>query len=354
MKSDHSLRMPFPFRYFEANGYGAVTRGLVGGLVRLGVDVRIPNTDYSRFAARSGLKLTAEESNIWEEIRSKPDDLSILTSLQISVPHVFESVGGNEYLYTMTERNNWAERYASKNWLEKLNSPDLTIVTPTQWNKSVWMSGGVINPIRVSPCGIDFDKFQAYAESCTSSRSPKFTFFSVFNGLGNSSSRENWKLLQQAMEIAFEHDSSVEWLVKTNTLPPDYSPSSKVAMRVIADPQLSESQMVQLYMSSHVFIKNSVEGWSMPTMEAMSLRIPVIHSYNTAPTEYLNNSNSLIYSPEDLNTLVEHLKFIRNNYDSPRVRNILRAAETTAKAYSWEYASIRLRNILFPNQGMSI
>lgn len=348
MKADHSLRLPFPFRYFEANGYGAVTRGLVGGLVRLGVDVRIPNTDYSRFAARSGLQLTAEESSIWEEIRSKPDDLSITTSLQISVPHVFESVGGTEYLYTMTERNNWADRYSNKNWLEKLNSPNLNIITPTQWNKSVWIAGGVTNPIYVSPCGVDRDKLLTHAETCSSERTSKFTFLSVFNGLGNNSSRENWKLVQQALEIAFEHDPSVEWLVKTNELPPGYAPSSKVAMRIIADPQLSESQMVQLYMTSHAFLKNSVEGWSMPTMEAMSLRIPVIHSYNTAPTEYLTNANSLIYAPDDLSTLVEHLKFIRANHNSARAAKMVRAAETTAKAYCWETASMKLRNTLFP------
>ncbi|MDH0758670.1 glycosyltransferase [Pseudomonas juntendi] len=349
MKADHCLRMPFPFRYFEANGYGAVTRGLVGGLVRLGVDIRIPNNDYSRFAARSGLLLTADESNIWEEIRSKPDDLSITTSLQISVPHVFESVGGIEYLYTMTERSNWAERYASKNWLEKLNSPNLNIITPTQWNKSVFITGGVTNPVHVSPCGIDREKLIAYSQTCASEKASKFTFFSVFNGLGNSSSRENWKFLQQALEVAFEHDSSVEWLVKTNELPLGYVSSSKINMRVIADPHLSESQMVQLYMGSHAFLKNSVEGWSMPTMEAMSLRVPVIHSYNTAPTEYLNNSNSLIYSPDDLSKLVEHLKFIRSNYNSDCISKIVRAAETTAKAYCWETASIQLRNVLFPN-----
>lgn len=349
MKADHSLRIPFPFRYFEANGYGAVTRGLIGGLVRLGVDVRIPNTDYSRFAARSGLVLTAEESSTWDEIRSKSDDPSITTSLQISVPHVFESVGGVEYLYTMTERDNWAERYANKNWLEKLNSPNLNIITPTQWNKSVWIAGGVTNPIHVSPCGIDRDKLWKYSQDCSSEKSSKFTIFSIFNGLGNNSSRENWKFLQQALETAFENDSSVEWLVKTNELPPSYVKSSKINMRVIADPQLSESQMVQLYMSSHAFLKNSVEGWSMPTMEAMSLRIPVIHSYNTAPTEYLNNANSLLYTPADMDALVEHLRFIKSNYNSDRISKIVRAAETTAKAYSWETASIKLINVLFPN-----
>lgn len=339
--------MPFPFRYFEANGYGAVTRGFVCGLARLGVDIRVPNVDYSKFSDGSDLHLTPEESDIWNEIRAKPDDPSIATSIQISVPHAFKPVDGNAYLYTMTERTNWPERYSSKQWLEKLNTPKIRVITPTQWNKDTWEDGGVINSIDVVPCGVDFTKLNSYRILNRSTKFRKFTFLSVFNGLGDDSSRENWRFLMKAMELAFTGDDSVEWLVKTNKVHPDFTIPANLSMRIIDDPSLSESEMAQLYTSSHIFVKNSVEGWGMPTMESMALELPVIHSFNTAPTEYLNSSNALLFAPNDLDTLVKHLKFAKTNYHSDSLRKTVRSASTTARAYSWESASLKLMQLLF-------
>lgn len=339
------LRLPFPFRFFEPNGYGAVTRGFLGGLTRLGVDIRIPNIDYSKHTDQ--FNLTHDDASIWNEIRSKPDDLSIAKSLQISVPHAFKSCGQDSYLYTMTERENWVERYSAKNWFSILNTPGAKIITPTQWNKKVWLDSGVTAPICVAPCGIDYSKLQKEKASLQRGKFKKFTFFSVFNGLGDPSSREQWQFILTAMEHAFSDDENVQWLVKTNRTHPDFTLSSKVSMRVIEDSGLSESQMVDLYCSSHAFVKNSVEGWGMPTMEAMSLDLPVIHSYNTAPMEYLNNANSFLFNPIDIEALVRHLKFVRHNVDSDAVKKVVRAADTTARAYSWENASLKLISSIF-------
>lgn len=118
-------------------------------------------------------------------------------------------------------------------------------------------------------------------------------------------------------------------------------------MRIIDDATLSESQMIQIYSSSHAFVKDSVEGWGMPTMEAMALNLPVIHSFNTAPMEYLNDSNSFLYAPDDFDGLVKHLRFVRNNYHSDYIKKIIRGASTTAKAYSWESASLTLKKLIF-------
>lgn len=341
------LRLPFPFRYFEPNGYGAVTRGFIGGLTRLGVDIRVPNIDYSKYTDQAQFNPSADEAAIWNEVRSRPDDLSIARSLQISVPHAFKICGEKSFLYTMTERENWVERYSTKNWFSILNTPGAIIITPTQWNKSVWEDAGVTSPIEVAPCGIDYLKFQNEKMLLERNKFKKFTFFSVFNGLGDPSSREQWKLVMNAMEHAFSDDEGIQWIVKTNKVHPDFVPSSKISMRIIEDPSLSESQMTELYTSSHAFVKNSVEGWGMPTMEAMALGLPVIHSYNTAPMEYLNDANSFLHLPNDLETLVKHLKFVRHNYSSDTVKKCIRAADTTAKAYNWEAASLKLISIIF-------
>jgi glycosyltransferase involved in cell wall biosynthesis len=247
----------------------------------------------------------------------------------------------------MTERENWVERYSSKNWFGILNTPGARILTPTQWNKTVWEDAGVTNPIQIVPCGIDYLKFQKEKGLLKRSKFEKFTFFSVFNGLGDPSSREQWQIIITAMERAFGDDNNVQWLVKTNKVHPDFIPSSKIEMRIIDDPGLSESQMVDLYCSSHAFVKNSVEGWGMPTMEAMALGLPILHSYNTAPMEYLNAANSFLFDPFDTDTLIKHLKFVRHNVNSEIVQRTVRAADTTARAYSWESASLKLIHSIF-------
>ena len=104
--------------------------------------------------------------------------------------------------------------------------------------------------------------------------------------------------------------------------------------------RLSEEELLKLYLSSDIFILNSIdEGFGMVVLEAMYLKRLVIVSKSVGSGELIDSGlNGFVYSNiEELCEIIQNLK----NYDLEAIRN---NGFNTAKKYSHEYYGQRWLN----------
>jgi hypothetical protein len=231
-------------RLQDENGYGRVSAALVEGLTELGHEIQFkqfPGMDLALFVCPPGrIKM------------GRP------------VPSVAFAMHELEYLPE-----------EKRDWSEILNRLDL-VITPTEWNRQMWLSEGVQTPIDVVPLGVDSDVFfPVSGRTCT--------FLSVHENLGGASSRENWHQTLRAYCAAFTSTDDVRLRIKTWKWKPDEWQAaleralvdfdlqeSAPAIEVIGE-RLSTDEMRALYQGAWLFIKNANrEGWSLPCTEAVA------------------------------------------------------------------------------------
>ena len=166
-------------------------------------------------------------------------------------------------------------------WPQLLNKVT-AVVTPTQWNKEVFIKNGVCVPIHVVPLGVDTKVFRG-------ARTYQFSILSLFRGLGSDSSRENWKETIQAYYDAFYdfHNLEVELNIKAygvnydgyNNFIKKLSSGKDCAKTPpinIIDMDLLPESLNNLYSKHWLFIKNANrEGWCLPLWEAISAGVRV-------------------------------------------------------------------------------
>lgn len=166
-------------------------------------------------------------------------------------------------------------------WPQLLNKT-AAVITPTEWNKEVFVKNGVTVPIYVVPLGVDTKVFHG-------AKTYQFSVLSLFRGLGSDSSRENWKDTISAYIDAFynNHNLEVELNIKayginydgyneflrekTNNL--EYAKTPPIN---IIDMEILPESLNNLYSKHWLFVKNANrEGWCLPLWEAISAGIRV-------------------------------------------------------------------------------
>lgn len=182
-------------------------------------------------------------------------------------------------IFTMHELEELPD--GKRDWPERLNRLDL-VITPTSWNRGIWMRCGVTTRIEVAPLGIDPTLYRPrWSTTCR--------FLTVHNALGSASSRENWRDTLTAYMGAFAASDDVELVVKTWAWQEDrfaqaleevrsgcgHEPGGGPAVTVV-DERLAPEAMRELYLSSWLFVKNANrEGWSLPCTEAVACDVRV-------------------------------------------------------------------------------
>jgi glycosyltransferase involved in cell wall biosynthesis len=231
-------------RLQDENGYGRISAALVEGLTALGHEIQFKQfkgMDLALFVCPPG-------------------------RIKMGRPVPSVALAMHELDYLPAEKHDWSEI---------LNKLDL-VITPTEWNRQMWLSEGVRTPIDVVPLGVDCEAFfPVGGRTCT--------FLSVHENLGGTSSRENWHQTLRAYCAAFTAADDVRLLVKTWKWKPDEWQAalertlldldlqeSAPAIEVI-DERLSTEEMRALYQSAWLFVKNANrEGWSLPCTEAVA------------------------------------------------------------------------------------
>ncbi len=238
-----------------ASGYGQISAAIASGLSGMGHDV------YYEY-------LTGSSDPVLDKLARKvfvhSDDTIYLW---IRPPHYAKDPKFNpaykNVFYTMHESSSF-EGWKS-DWPQLLNKVKL-VITPTQWNKKVFVDNGVTVPIEVVPVGI-LRKVFFPQDSRT------FNILTVHDAFGSKNSRENWQMTMDAFDGLFKTRQAILTVKSWNTKTP-VPAGDKV---VLIDSTLFPQDMVNLYRSHQVFIKNSNrEGWSIPMTEAMACGMVVI------------------------------------------------------------------------------
>jgi glycosyltransferase involved in cell wall biosynthesis len=168
-----------------------------------------------------------------------------------------------------------------RDWPRILNQLDL-LITPTSWNRAVWLRAGVTTPIEVVPLGIDPELYYPVTGRCC-------TFLCVHENLGGETSREDWLQTLRAYLATFTRADDVRLVIKTwKWKPAEFRAARAAVLEEVAiedadaaeievlDDVLSADQMRELYQRAWLLIKNANrEGWSMPCTEAIACGTPV-------------------------------------------------------------------------------
>ncbi len=97
--------------------------------------------------------------------------------------------------------------------------------------------------------------------------------------------------------------------------------------------EATEDELSSLYSNTTALIAPSLmEGFGLPVLEAMSLRIPVIASKIPAFEEVIGNSG-VYFDPEDKEDLIQKIKEITND---PMTKERVERAYQRSKEFSWE------------------
>jgi glycosyltransferase involved in cell wall biosynthesis len=180
---------------------------------------------------------------------------------------------------TMHELDHLPE--SKRDWVEILNRLDL-VITPTAWNRDVWLRAGVTTPTEVIPLGVDPKLyFPATGLRCT--------FLCVHENLGGDTSRENWRRTLEAYLSRFTVEDDVCLQIKTwKWKPEEFREARRQVLDELGiedadapeiqviDDDLPAERMRELYQRAWLFVKNANrEGWSMPCSEAIACGTPV-------------------------------------------------------------------------------
>jgi len=341
------FRIDDPGRFFRATGYGVVTRQLVHELAALGADFRMGAHLYPEDLKDLDAGLIPEDQRrpflkLLKRSRKEPSDTPIV--LQLCPPNGMRKPDAFRVLLTMTEREDWPERYPD--WHAILENDVDLIVVPTEWNRDVFRRGGVTTAIEVCPLGIDVERFHPPE---TPPAEPPFTFLAIFQGLGKSSSREDWADLLSAWATAFGPDDPVRLVIRSGRSEPGFTvdgSGAPVELLLDDDGPLKEAAVSDLYRSAHVFVKSSVEGWGLPTMEALASGLVMVHCRGTAPDAYLDDDNALLFERGNPEQLAAQLRRAFDERRDASTNERRRAARATAERYTWRRAAERLAAIL--------
>lgn len=191
------------------------------------------------------------------------------------------------------------------------------IITPTQWNKDVFIKGGIKKPIYVVPLGVNTDiykpglpKLPITCRELPSGRAansfPSFNFITLFGW----SYRKGIDVILKAYCDKFTSKDDVGFIICSRYMGSSDRKSKRIVERDILnfmkgyeDPprvyyygeNTSIHEMPNLMAHGDCFIWGSRgEGFALPVCEAGVMEIPVVSTFNSAMTDYLTEDNSFL------------------------------------------------------------
>jgi len=228
-------------------------------------------------------------------------------------------------------------------WPALLNKCKAVIV-PTEWNKKVFAKSGVTVPLYTVPLGVDDRIFIGYKHS-------RYSVLSVFDGLGSDSSRDDWRGMIRAFYKAFYDHKHTKVVYSIKSWRIDYDKYQKFLEDTISsfgykrhllpvvsvhELDLTPADMNLFYSRHHSFVKASAgEGWSLPTLEALSSGLKIISKRTPAMLTYLNEDNADFFETEDqlANVFREHYK-------------VYKKQKAVSSLWSWREAAKKLDLVL--------
>ena len=168
---------------------------------------------------------------------------------------------------------------------------------PSDWGQDILIKNGINSEvIHVVPEGVDPDKF--WAPSHPKPKSDPLTYLFV----GKYEDRKSCQELLTAWAEAWGNHRGARLIVKTNyftDVPERFEQmKSQVQSLGLSNVQVlwgeyTDQQMFDLYRASDVFVfPTKAEGWGLPLIEAAAMGLPIVTTFYSAPTAYLQHIQS--------------------------------------------------------------
>jgi len=271
------------------------------------------------------------------------------------------------------------------------------IFTPTQWNKEMFIRGGIKKPIHVIPLGIDEKIYQNKeikrlpilcrelpARNGPVAPSKGFNFITLFGW----SYRKGIDVLLKSYCNAFTGNDDVGLIICSRYMGgSDLKSKSKVESDILKF--MSEydnpptvyyygdstpvASMPNLLKNGDCFVWTSRgEGFGLPVCEAGALEIPVISSFNSGMTEFLNKDNSFLVETDKfvvadrnidcispyyvgqlfpqlgkpaINKFSELMRYVYNNYGEAKIKG-KKFSEEIFEKYTWTVCAEKVFEVI--------
>lgn len=185
-------------------------------------------------------------------------------------------------------------------WARALNRCD-AVICPSSFNKQQFERTGVERPIFVLPHVLNFDIWNEQVQA--SSSDERFTFLFV----GTWRRRKGYEVLLEAWMREFGPDERVRLLIKTDktdsAMESVYSFKRSLQKKEIAPVSFerrvfNEQQMASFIKSSDCYISPTMgEGFGLPALQAMALKVPVVITNFSGCQEYAKQDNCTLLEP---------------------------------------------------------
>ncbi len=342
-------------------GYGIHIRGLWNALQRIKSD----QIKYN-FTETSSIESIAASIEI---SRSFPGQV---INIAISVGpsnQILSKFNGLKISYTVFETDKLPD-----DWTYGLNHSDY-VITASDWGRQIMINCGVqSDKVFVIPEGVDTNVFHRYGGTVSELNSSAFKFLMI----GKYESRKGYDVLIESFCEAFKEGANVELWLKADSFGDPNSLAefkSDIARRNLNNIKLinghyDDMTMAAVYRSCDAFVFPSKgEGWGLPLIEAIACGIPVITTYISGHSEYLNHIKGLFleidskltplpvgvyekyfnyrdgagnwYMPDSKSLarkLVECMEFPRDN--------AIKASDIISRNFSWDSSARKLLDLL--------
>ena len=233
-----------------------------------------------------------------------------------------------------------------------LRTHDLWI--PSEWGRKIAIENGIdSNKIEVVPEGVDSDVFHPYLKL---KENRPFRFLLI----GKYEIRKSFNETIEAFNREFNNNSSVELIIKTDffrnqeekyaELQAKITSYNTNNIKLIWGYQTIE-QLAELYRTADVFVMpTKAEGWGLPLIEAAAAGLPVITTFYSAQTEFLQDiKSSCVFVNYELQPIdcPEYQEFYHRpdgNYGKWAVTTVDEVAKAMRHAYT-NYSALNAQAI---------
>lgn len=271
--------------YYNETGYSIAAQDYILAMSRVDPNVDIRTHYINR---RLGLGMSKNRQQIFAALNKKdPSDPSI--NLYHCIPPRYRRPPGKTKHFGFCVFETISP---PAEWIVQMNNMD-SILTASQFNKSVFESHGVKRPIHLVPHCFDEELFNKKVKA--PGRYNQTTFISI----GAWKARKNWETLIKAWYQAFELRHEVCFLIKTNKphelkcLVQHIKKTSEWRSKPTApiycedEPVCNFEDIPKILRKGDIYISASLgEGFEISGLHAMALGIPVITTRFGGVLEY--------------------------------------------------------------------